>query len=233
LLRLKVNRNPSDTAQNESKRFIIQTGKDINYRYSIITLNYDLIIETLWKSMVDRFTVLSSDRQLNNNIATVLEKEEDFDRELFYMAKLHGSISNPKSIMPPSWNKTITGELQPAWKLAHKLLQQAQHIRIIGYSLPITDAYIKYFLKYAVLTSQHLKKIDVICLDGDGQVRNRYGQFISSKLRFANETTEEYLKTITTSSTTHLSGRKNPYTYKQIETAHENFMLTHNQREPK
>lgn len=118
------------------------------------------------------------------------------------LAKLHGSI-NTGTIIPPTWNKGLNhAEIILAWKLAYKLLMQANHIRIIGYSLPETDSYIKYLLRAAVVHAPHLKTIDVLCLDpNDSTIKKRYNDFILFKnYRFLSANVEDYLKHIMSSS---------------------------------
>lgn len=70
-------------------------------------------------------------------------------------------------------------------------------MRILGYSLPESDSYIKYLLRAAIVASpyQHLKTIDVLCRDSDGTTRKRYDAFIRFPgYRFKAATVEEYLE---------------------------------------
>ena len=55
-------------------------------------------------------------------------------------------------------------------------------LRIIGFSLPIADSYIKYLLKASVINTDDLKKIDILCLDSGGGIRERYTSFIKHRL---------------------------------------------------
>lgn len=99
--------------------------------------------------------------------------------------KLHGSSDKADSIVTPTWRKTFDNSNDDKWKFAGEILSKANHIRIIGYSLPITDSYLKYFLKWGAAQAQNLKSIDVICLDDEQHsVENRYRDFIHHKLNF-------------------------------------------------
>jgi hypothetical protein len=135
------------------------------------------------------------------------------------IAKLHGSIDKG-NIVPPTWNKTNNPEIIPAWKRAYQLLAQANHIRIIGYSLPIADTYVKYLLKSAVVSSEHLKMIDVICLDPDGSVKARYDDFISFRYyQFFDRSAEQYLEIVKANS----RGGEDKLVLNRLETAHRSF----------
>jgi len=147
--------------------------------YCVVTLNYDMILEKAWQFA----------RQLTEETTV-----HDYPMKSLEISKLHGSVE-PISIVPPTWNK-ITDKLpKKNWKNAYKWLSKANHIRFIGYSLPITDSYVKYLLKASILQSPHLKTIDVICLDNSGDVEKRYDEFITFDFyRFRNGNAEDYLR---------------------------------------
>jgi SIR2-like protein len=159
-------------------------------QYSIITLNYDLIPENFCREINDRCLPQSGHpfefkKGVNNT------KEN-----IPIIAKLHGSVDS-EDIVPPTWSKGVHTEIAKEWELAYQCLVKANHIRFIGYSLPTSDAYVKYLLKSAVLKSPHLKKIDVLCKDSDKSVRSRYDDFVSFRdYRFVNADTVEYLQNI-------------------------------------
>lgn len=156
--------------------------------YSILTFNYDLLLEN----------VLSNYKRLHAEYRSVeFSKIGDFvDGNLPYI-KLHGTASDPQTIITPTWKKAFGNNEASNWQIAGKLLSEANHIRIIGYSLPITDSYLKYFLKWGAAHEQNLKSIDVICLDDEQHsVENRYRDFIHHKLKFFNKSTHDYLVTV-------------------------------------
>ena len=143
-----------------------------NTNHSFITLNYDLVLETVLKNINQRF-------QTNYSFC----KEDTPDYSVPCLAKIHGCISDSDSIIPPTWNK---GDLNPAnekaWKLAGRLLHNAHHIIIIGYSLPETDSYIKYLLKSSCISDNgsytNLKSIKVF--DKFPYCKEKYVDFIKN-----------------------------------------------------
>lgn len=159
-------------------------GTNRQAHYSVITLNYDLVLENCFLYLHQYF---GAEKRIGFSQA-IYEHQQDT-----YLAKLHGSIDTGV-IVPPTWNKGLNEQIRPAWRLAYKLLTEANHIRIIGYSLPIADAYIKYLLKAAIVHCEHLKSIDILCLDWDGSVEQRYNEFIIfPKKRFKNVSVWDYL----------------------------------------
>jgi hypothetical protein len=141
--------------------------------YSIVTLNYDCVVE----NFAHFFGACYAGEKL----------------DFFPIAKLHGSVESGR-IIPPTWNKALHEESLSNWKRAFDLLKEANHIRIIGYSLPTADSYVKYLLKSAAMEAPHLKCIDVLCLDPTGEVKTRYDEFISFyKYRFTRASIVDYL----------------------------------------
>jgi hypothetical protein len=178
-------------SQNSSHDFFCQRFGDGNRpaRYSVITLNYDMVLENC-------FSHLRHFYHAENKIGFSLEIDEgDMFLQNTYLAKLHGSVDT-KEIVPPTWNKGLNDVIKPAWQLAYKLLTEANHIRVIGYSLPTADAYIKYLLKAAVIECEHLKTIDVLCRDDHKKtVENRFNELICfPKQRFKNGDVLDYLE---------------------------------------
>ncbi len=157
--------------------------------YSIITLNYDLVFENTLSYMRKQYT----------EVMPVEFIKKDYTQHSLAahvpIAKLHGSAED-LNIIPPTWNKKIDNEILSTWKMARLLLEEANHIRILGYSLPVSDTYIQYLLKTAMLKSSHLKTIDIIGLDNiEGELENRYDRFIEFKYkRFKNANIMEYLE---------------------------------------
>lgn len=173
--------------------------------YSVISFNYDMIIE-----------------QIKNHITSFTREQED---RIFDIYKLHGSIDE-KDIIPPTWAKSISSDMKETWKDASKKLQNATQIRIIGYSLPITDSYFRFFLKSALLRNDRLKKIDIICYDPNGSVRNNYSDFIDSQFpgyRFMNKKVDDYFYELK-SETIKKSYNGSAICFNQLEEAHEKFM---------
>jgi hypothetical protein len=137
------------------------------------------------------------------------------------LAKLHGSVEEG-DIIPPTWNKNLHPNIMHTWNNAYQALSEANHIRIIGYSLPVTDSYLKYLFKSAVVKSKHLKRIDVLCLDPDGSVKSRYDDFIRfHNYRFKASSVEEYLDLL--HGYTEKKNSSEPVSCVQLENAHNDF----------
>jgi len=151
--------------------------------YSIITLNYDLVLEKI-ASFLSSFT-LGKQIQFSGG---------DVD-SLPVVAHLHGSVDN-QNIIPPTWQKNIDKTIDRDWQIAYEKLSSANHIRFIGYSLPITDSYIRYLLKASILNNNELKSINVLCLARWGTIRKRYDEFITlpaEKYQFSDINVTDYL----------------------------------------
>lgn len=149
--------------------------------YGIITLNYDLVLERCLE-------------RINHQVAPVggLSFSIEKGTGAIPLAKIHGS-AEPLTIVPPTWQKRAGEEVQDAWQLAVALLTEANEIRILGFSFPETDGYVKYLLSLGVMRAPHVKWIDAICLDPSGRVQDRYESFFSfPKFRFRNVRLEEY-----------------------------------------
>lgn len=186
------------------------------YNYSVITLNYDLVLENYSKHFQENCHGDSSLEFKKNG--------GDWGKEdVVFLSKIHGSVDT-KTIVPPTWNKGLNPDIRHVWQLARNQLCEANHIRIIGYSLPITDAYIKYLLKSSIISNDNLKTIDVLCLDEDGSAKARYNEFVCfPRYRFRNANIFDYLQ-----SHYDLWDRKNIRNYNEIkmgllEEAHEIF----------
>jgi hypothetical protein len=160
------------------KLFYIDHLSQRETRYSIITLNYDLVFENLLEAILKNY-------KNENNI--------DFIKDVYFpdwnnphLAKLHGCVKTG-SIIPPTWAKSMQKGISKIWENAFNIIKNSNELRILGYSLPISDAYIKYLLKAAVMNAPHLKTIDVIIKDQTGEIKQRYDEFICfNYYRFLN-----------------------------------------------
>jgi hypothetical protein len=143
---------------------------------------------------------------------------------------MHGSVSDG-SIIPPTFNKGLyLKKVPPAWGDAYDVLRNAHENRIIGYSLPQSDTYIKYILKAARATTKVLEHIDVVCFDPDPheEVKKRYDEFILFRYyKFCNRKTEDYLEKVNESRqilTDHLGQDiVHRVEFNHLESAHEKF----------
>jgi hypothetical protein len=162
-------RDGSDIA--ERKGYQLQPVDHPQFEYSFVTLNYDLVLEKAFEYLTNAFGVsLTLARPTGST---------EFDPRRPPLAKLHGSVDSG-TIVPPTWSKGASGgKVAAEWALAYRLLSEAHHIRIIGYSLPEGDAYVRYLLRAAAVKSFFLKQIDVICLDQRGTEKARYKDFVT------------------------------------------------------
>jgi len=218
LLRIRMRQDLS----NANRTFPINPDNSNTNVYSIVTLNYDLIFEKL-SQYLTRFFPKEGQLEFGLRSSPVNASDD----HLVPLAKLHGSVECD-TIIAPTWNKAISRAILGVWTAAHKLLSSANEIRIVGYSLPVADAYIKYLLKSAVVTSPHLKQIDIICRDYDGSTRARYRDFISFKYaRFISGNIEDYLELIRDETSRRGRMQDGSLAFNQIEFAHSEFFESH------
>jgi len=151
--------------------------------YSVVNLNYDRVLETAC-DYIQKHYRQKPPLRFSDPTSKIQATATDV-----MLAKLHGSVIT--EIVPPTWNKKIHQGILPAWRAAFTAVAKANELRFIGYSLPETDSYFRYFLKAAISNSFNLQRVDVLC---SGNVQNRYQQlFESTRLHLNVARTEEYL----------------------------------------
>jgi len=189
--------------------------------YDVMSLNYDMVLEQICNYINGSFPPLMGS---NFHFAESTEDAQKLQRPI--LAKIHGSVSDGR-IIPPTYLKGLYQSSVPtSWKVAYEILRKAHQIRIVGYSLPATDAYVRYLLKAAVGGTQELEKVDVICRDSNGIVEERYKDFIRFKgLSFRRAMVEDYLGKIYQLRTVDIGGEE--YVFDKLERAHEDFMGHH------
>ncbi len=212
LLGLEINKSGE---LNESE-FQMQKTLNNNVRYSIVTLNYDTILENCLESALKKY-------HLHEDIGWNKEKY-DADWKETHLIKLHGCVKN-KNIIPPTWAKSTTEEMVKIWRNAYNVIKDSTQIRIIGYSLPVTDSNVRFLLKSAMLKNQCLKKIDVINFDSSRQENKKlYDEFIDfNYYSFKNYNSQDYLREIadpTFSGNINYNGVR----FNKLETVHEVIM---------
>ncbi|WP_445363191.1 SIR2 family protein [Microbulbifer sp. ANSA003] len=219
LMGLKFSRKKSNTL-NPIRPYddIAERDSRIAARYSVLSLNYDMVLENSATAIKEHYS--SSD-------SIAFEKSKfDPSWNSTHLAKLHGCLSD-NEIVPPTWAKGTHESIVPIWKNSHNLLTDANHIRFIGYSLPVADSYIKYLLKSSVIQAPHLKSIDVICLDPNGEAKARYDDFFEfTNYRFVDGSVTNYLEKL--QSKTHSMWNRNEefIATNSLEAAHHEFMET-------
>jgi hypothetical protein len=195
-------------------------------RYDVISLNYDLVLERACEFLDSR-----CDGEYPLRFQRAESDASPAEPGKPWLVKLHGSVDSD-DIIPPTWSKALTPSLREQWRVAQGLLAEANHIRVLGYSLPASDAYVKYLFKSSVIYGQiellgSLKSFDVITLDLDSKTQERYEGFVNPEyLRFADAKIEEYLSFIQPNklygpgSTEHIH-------FTTLEEAHQDFMENH------
>jgi hypothetical protein len=157
-------------------------------RYDVVTLNYDKALELPLDQLISASQSLSPG---------VYQRPSTRDTPLANcrtaIMKLHGD-ARLGTIVPPTWDKSVRDTVRIDWEWAYHALQQANHVRILGYSFPETDTYFRYFLKAALSRTVHLKSIDVVTLDPEGRTRRRCADAFAFKFtRFQEKSMQEYL----------------------------------------
>jgi hypothetical protein len=188
------------------------TPCETDVRYDVISLNYDTVLEAIC-------TQIASERGGLIKFARPGQGSEPEPQQP-WLCKLHGSVDDG-DLVPPTWRKTSNGPLAAEWRVARQLLAGANHIRILGYSLPASDSYIKYLFKAAFKDSPHLKSVHVVTLDPSGQARARFERFFTFNFfRFKSGDVTEYARQITGAFRQRSRG---PYRYDQLERLHAGY----------
>ncbi len=191
-------------------------SEDCKARYSIITLNYDSVLDDILK-----YIRLNLARGINLQFVADEVGREPPGMRMVSLLKLHGSVSDPNSIDLPTWNKNMyTEEKSRLLRVAYNLLSHATQLRIIGYSLPPGDSHVRYLLKVAGKSVFNLKVIDILCLEqGVNIAEKEYRDFIrSGKGRFINADVRTYLDQIR-----NYSAKPDGLMSPDVEDAHNNF----------
>jgi len=156
--------------KGENGKLII-TKMGFDEQNDIITFNYDTLLENCLENI---------NKHALENCRIKFNKDKDV-----HLYKLHGCVEK-NNIVPPTWAKYNTnGALKDIWKEAFNKVKEANRIVFIGYSLPKSDAYFRYFLKLALSKVDNLKDIKVVCKDN---VIENYEEFSkSAKFKFINK----------------------------------------------
>lgn len=107
-------------------------------------------------------------------------------------------------IVPPSWNKAdYHAALSDVWAAAAKHLSEAEHIYVIGYSLPETDSFFRHLYALGSVGVTPLRKIAVFNPDSTGATDARFqallGPGAKARYEYHEKTFEQaigHIKTI-------------------------------------
>jgi hypothetical protein len=193
---------PQASGEMHAGSFTIRDNLHSDCEYSVVSFNYDQIIERASEALNDTYG-------WNGGLIDLSP------------IKLHGCLSG--SIIPPTWNKILTVDgIKEKWIRAFEKISNANEIRFIGFSLPETDMHAKTFFSACFSESENIQRIDIICLDDKSDtVRNRYEKFFCfPRLRFKNTDTESYIESV---FRPRLIETSKAIAFPRIEDAHNNF----------
>lgn len=92
------------------------------------------------------------------------------------------ACSEDPIIVPPTWNKTqYHTAIANVWRRAAQELSDAEHIVVVGYSMPSTDQFFHYLLSLGMVGKSFLRNL-VVC-DPDERVAGRFESLLSSATR--------------------------------------------------
>jgi hypothetical protein len=119
------------------------------------------------------------------------------------MTTIYGSYSDLRAsnddvvLVPPSWQKTLTGPVSLAWTQAVQALSKATRIVVIGFSMPPTDTHFRYLLAAGLKANASLRS--VLFVDPAMEaVRNRALQIFNKVyverelIRFTNQRARDF-----------------------------------------
>ncbi len=85
-------------------------------------------------------------------------------------------------IVPPTWNKAQYHQtIGKVWQRAAAELSEAENIIVVGYSLPASDEFFRYFFPLGIIGPNLIRRV-IVC-DLDPNVRQRYEGLLSQATR--------------------------------------------------
>lgn len=95
--------------------------------------------------------------------------------QLNHITCCDNTIGGEPVIVPPTWNKTdYHRKLSTVWSNAAKQLSEAEHIFIIGYSLPSSDEFFRYLYALGTVGNTTIKTFWVVNPDQSGTTQSKY-----------------------------------------------------------
>lgn len=87
-------------------------------------------------------------------------------------------------IVPPTWNKSAHySQVRRVWQRAAKRLADAEHIFVLGYSLPVADHFFRHLYALGTIGPTRIKRFWVIDPDESGVVRSRFLELLGPTVR--------------------------------------------------
>lgn len=197
----------------------------VDYRYAIISLNYDMVIENFVEH-IKGLHLGDVKIRLKLNSDDVTDEADCFGEQgTLSLAKIHGTLE-PLNIIPPTWNKTTGEGIHKVWQLAKQLIQQANYIRFMGYSFPQSDNHLKYLLTTGMTEkpTYNLNGVDVLCLDPTREVKQRFDRLITyPNYRFTDKKVESYFVNNLELAGLSSGSQNSTVRFDQLEDAHDRF----------
>ena len=190
-------------------------------RNVVITFNYDLLLE----EALDRLAIPYCYGLGSGNVTydpTAHSTPEPEGGSLLIL-KLHGSLnwglrqddsltifgsydkaiaaSGHPYLVPPTWEKTVSGPARTAWQRALEPLMDATRLIVVGFSFRPTDAHFKYLLAAGLMQNSALRHIVVInplATQLAPQIRSvlRGDQFEYGVVRLQDKTLRAFFNTV-------------------------------------
>jgi SIR2-like domain len=172
---------------------------DMEGRNTFVTLNYDTLVEESLSALGVPFSYGFQARHESRNGSDPIGSAAADPGVL--VLKLHGStnwfLSDTRgdsqrppelevidsydtlrarqiapALVPPTWRKSISGQLQLVWDHALRELSEATRVIILGFSIPQTDLHFKYLLASALRENVSLREIVFVNISAE-QLRPR------------------------------------------------------------
>jgi len=104
-------------------------------------------------------------------------------------------------VIPPTWAKSLPHpEIGSVWRRATAAIEAAGQIMLVGYSMPESDAFIRYLLLLGLAKNKLLRRVIVVNPDGSAEFRHRYERMFArdlaerGKVVFRQETFEMFVQ---------------------------------------
>lgn len=158
---------------------------------TVITFNYDTVLEDAlhelevipdyvipcygpdtWKNVSDSVRIIKLHGSINWTYS------EDPSTPVLVIPEplsIIQYVNKAPLLLPPSWkkNRFIKG-MESLWNEGIEAIRQAHRVFIIGYSMPISDAYFRYFLAAGLRDNHTLRKLLIINKSSLAEVCNSF-----------------------------------------------------------
>jgi len=159
----------------------LAAGKRESGTNTVITLNYDLLLETSLARLAIPFAYGLRGPGVEYDSAA---EAQDTQADALRILKLHGSLNWAQKedgtvvvyrdyesvrssklrplLVPPTWHKSFGDALLRVWDAAVQALAAATRITMIGFSIPPNDQHFKYLLSVGLQDNSSLRAIKIV-----------------------------------------------------------------------